>query len=135
MPPVCIAAFLRAFPIEPRQVGARRRLDAGGLRQPRQKLLIGFARVAPHDAPQSRVGLERGGIDPDRLSLDRFAVARTCRIREHRAVGLQVDQPTSPRDRRVLGRCFVQAKTQEPAQRGESAVRHAMPRSESMPSK
>ena len=42
MMPVRVAALLRARPIQPRQIRPRRRLDARGLRQPRQKLLIHF---------------------------------------------------------------------------------------------
>ena len=37
MLPVRVAALLRARPIQPRQIRPRRRLDARGLRQPRQK--------------------------------------------------------------------------------------------------
>ena len=36
MAPVCVAALLRALPIQARQVGSRRRLDARRLREPRQ---------------------------------------------------------------------------------------------------
>ena len=51
MPPLGVAAFLGAFAIEARQIRPRRRLDARGLREPRQKLLIRLAGVAAHDAP------------------------------------------------------------------------------------
>lgn len=118
MAPILIAALLRARPIEPRQIRPRRRLDARGLRQPRQKLLIRFPRVAPHDAPQGRVGLERRGIDPDRLALDEVSGCQDLQDpREHRAMGLQVDQTARPRNRRVLGRGLRKAQPQKPAQR------------------
>ena len=131
MPPVCVAAFLRAFAIEPRQVGPRRRLDARGLREPRQKLLIRFARVAPHDAPQRRIRFERRRIDADRLSLDEVRRGQHLQDpRKHGTVGLQIDQAPRPRDRRVLGRDLVEPQAQESAEReriggspGDAALR------------
>ena len=69
MRPVVVRALLLPLPIEPRQVLARRRLDARGLRELRQKLLIALARVAPHDAAQRRVRFQRGRVDADRLAL------------------------------------------------------------------
>ena len=70
MPPVGIAALLRALAIEARQVRPCRRLDARRLCEPCQKLLIRLAGIAPDDAAQRRVRLKRRRIDPDRLPLD-----------------------------------------------------------------
>ena len=68
--PVLIRRLLLPLPIQPRQVLPRRRLDARGLREPRQKLLIGFRRVPPHDAAHRGVGFQRGRIDRDGLALE-----------------------------------------------------------------
>ena len=66
--PVFVRRLLLPLPIQPRQVLARRRLDARRLGEARQKLLIALAGVAPHDAPHRGVRLERGGVDRDRLA-------------------------------------------------------------------
>ena len=108
--------------MEPRQIGSRRRLNARGLRQPRQKLLIRFTRVAPHHAAQRRGGFERRSIEPDRLALDEIGGRQDLQDpREHRAMRLR---------RRV--RDIVECSG---GVSNESAVRHAMPCSESIPSK
>jgi hypothetical protein len=51
MSPLRVSTFLGTLPIEPREVRARRCLDARCLRQARQEVLIRFPRVTPHDAP------------------------------------------------------------------------------------
>jgi len=59
-----------------------------------------FTRVTPDNAPQGGVGLERGGVDADRLPFNEIRGGRHLQDpREHRAVGLQIDQATRPRDR------------------------------------
>jgi hypothetical protein len=54
----------------PREIGTRRCLNARGLRQLRQEVLIALARVAPHDAAQRGIRLQRRRIDADGLALD-----------------------------------------------------------------
>ena len=44
--PIVVRALLLPLPIEPRQIRARRRLDARGLRQLREEVLIALASVA-----------------------------------------------------------------------------------------
>ena len=118
MLPVRVAALLRARPIQPRQIRPRRRLDARGLRQPRQTLLIRFARIPPHDAPQGRIGLERRGINPNGVALDQIRSRQHLQDpREDGPMRLHVDQPARPRDRRMLGRRFVEVQSQEAAER------------------
>ena len=135
--PVFVRGLLLALPIEPRQVLARRRLDARRLREPRQKLLIALPGVAPHDAPHRGVRLERGRVDRDRLALEQPGLDEPLlHPREDGAVRLQIDQAPRPRNRRMIGRGLVHGRAAEncgpPASR---VARHAMPRSESMPSK
>jgi hypothetical protein len=77
MPPLDVAAFLRALSIEPRQIGPRRRLDARSLRQSRQKLVLRLPRIASHDAAQGRVRLHVVASTPMVFPLMRAAVART----------------------------------------------------------
>jgi hypothetical protein len=118
MPPLGIAAFLRALAIEPRQIRPRRRLDARRLRQSRQKLPVRLARIAAHDAPQRRVRLQRGRIDSDGLSLDEFGGGQDLQDpREDRAVRLHIDQTPCPRDRGVLGRRLIETQAEEASQR------------------
>ena len=115
MPPLGIAAFLRTLAIESSQIGAGGCLDARGLRETRQKLLVRLARIPSHDAPQRRVRLQRGRIDPDRLPLDEIRRRQDLQDpREDRAVCLQIDEAPRPRDRRVFRRDFVQAQAQKP---------------------
>jgi hypothetical protein len=47
----------------------------------------------------------------------------------------EIDQPPRARDRRVIGRRLVQPDAEKIANASESAARHAMPGSESIPSK
>ena len=72
MRPVVVRALLLPLPVEPRQILARRRLDARGLRQRRQKILIAFARVPPDDAAQGRVRFQRRGVHADRRALQQL---------------------------------------------------------------
>jgi hypothetical protein len=98
MGPIVVRALLLPFPIDPRQVGAGWRLDARRLRELRQEILIALPGVAPHDAAQRRVGLQRRRVNADGLALhqsrigeslqhpgeDRFVVSRSIkrRVRE-----------------------------------------------------
>ena len=77
MAPVVIRAFLLPLPIDSRQIGARRRPDAGGLGERRQKLLIALAAVASDDAPQGGVRFQRRGIHADRLAFDQVGRTET----------------------------------------------------------
>ena len=116
--PLGVAPFLRALPIEPCQIGTAGRLDARRLRESRQKLLIRFARVASHDAPQRGIGLERRRVDADRLAVDE--IRRRQHLQDpgkHRAVRLQIDQPTRPRNRRVLRWRLIEAEAEKAAER------------------
>src|SRR5688572_25338875 len=53
-----------------REVSTRRGLDARGLRQLCQDVLIALARVAPHNAAQYRICLQRRRIDANGCALD-----------------------------------------------------------------
>ena len=118
MGPVVVRALLLPLPIEPRQIRARRRLDARGLRQLRQEVLIALARVAPHDAAQRRVGLQRRRVDADRLALDQARVRQPLQHpREDGLVRLEIDQATRARDRRMVRRRLRQHQPEKLAQR------------------
>ena len=117
MPPVGVAALLRAGPIQPRQIRPRRRCDARCRREPREKLLIGLARVASHDAPQGGVRRQGRGINADRLAPDQVGGCQHLQDPgEDRAGRLHIDQPAGSRNRRVLGRRFVETQAEEAAQ-------------------
>ena len=64
--PVRVRALLLAGPVEPGQLGARRRREAERLGQPGQKCVVALTRIPPHDAPHRRIGFQRRGIDADR---------------------------------------------------------------------
>ena len=59
-----------ALPIQTRQIRTRRRLDARGLRELRQEVQLALTRVAPYDAAQRRIRLQRRCIDADGLAFD-----------------------------------------------------------------
>ena len=114
--PVVVRPFLLPLPIEPGQLGAGRRCDAGGLRQPGQPGVVGLAGLPPHDAPHRRVGFQRRRIDADRVPLDELRVGQPLQHpREHRLVRLEVDQATGPRQRRVIRRRLGQRQIQKRA--------------------
>ena len=116
--PVVVRGSLLARPVQARQVFTRRGLDARRLREPRQKLRIGFRGIASHDAAHGRVGLERGRIDRDGLALEQSRLDQPLLDpREDRAMGLQIDRASRARDRRVIGGRLVQRETQERADR------------------
>jgi hypothetical protein len=118
MGPVVIRALLLPFPIDPRQVGARRRPDARGLGERSQKLLIALAAVSSHDASQRRIRFQRGGVDTDRLAFDQASRTETLQDpRKHGAMRFERDQPACPRNRRVVRWRLVEADAQTIAQR------------------
>jgi hypothetical protein len=128
MRPVVIRARLLPFPIDPRQIGARRRPDARGYGELRQKLLVALAAVSPDDAAQRCVGFKRRGVDADRLAFDQ--AGRTQALQhpgEDGAMGFEIDQPTRARNRRVVWRRVFQTDGQKVAQceRGCRAPRDA----------
>ena len=117
MPPVGVAALFRAGPIQPRQIRPRRRHDARRLREPREKRLIGLARVASSDASQGGVRLQGRGINADRLAPDQICGRQHLEDPgEDRSVRLHIDQPAGSLNRRVLGRRFVETQAEEAAQ-------------------
>jgi hypothetical protein len=77
--------------VDERQVRARRRLDARGLRQFRQEVLVTLARVAPDDAAQRRVGLQRRRVDADRFAADQSGIRQSLQYPgEDRLVRLEI---------------------------------------------
>ena len=128
--PLLVRRLLLALLVHPCQVLARRGLDPRGRGEPGQKRLIALAGVAPHDAAHRGVRLERGGIDRHGLPLEQSRLDESLlHPREDGAVRLDIDQAPRPRDRRMIGRGVLLRTA------NESVARHAIPRSESMPSK
>ena len=108
----------RTFPIEPRQVSPRGRLDAGGLRQRRQELLVALAGIATDDVPQRRVGFERRRVDGDRLAFDQAGLAESLQHpRENGAMCFEINQPTRAGDRRMVWWRVFEPHAQKVAQR------------------
>ena len=104
---------------------------------PRQKRLIAFRRVAPHDAAHRGVRFERGRVDRDRFPREQPGFDEALlHPGEDRAVRLQVDQAPRPRNRRMIRRRLLHARSRRKLRiASESVARQAIPRSESMPSK
>jgi hypothetical protein len=76
-----------------------------GLSQLGQEIVIALARVAPHDAAQRRIGLQRRRIDADGLALDQAGVGESLQHRgQDVLVRLEIDQATRARHRRVIAR-------------------------------
>ena len=116
--PVLVGPFVFALFVQLGQLLAARRLDPRLRRQPPQKLFVGLAAVAPHDRAQRRVGLQRGGIDRDRAGFQQTLLGEQPQHpSEHFAVRFDVDQPARARDRRMIGRGFVEFDGEKAPQR------------------
>ena len=114
--PVRVRALLLAGPVEPGQLGARRRREAGRLGQPGQKCVVALARIPPHDAPHRRIGFQRRGIDAHRAPHHQRGVGQSLQHPgKHRLVGLEVNQATGARQRRVIRRGLVEGEVQKRA--------------------
>ena len=114
MRPVVVGPFLRALPVEPRQLRSGRGGDARRLREPGQPRLIGFARVPAHDGPHRGVRFKRRRVDPNRLPLYQVGVRQPLQDpREDCLVRLDVNQPARARQRRMVRRRLVQREVQE----------------------
>ena len=95
MRPVVIRALLLAFPIDPRQVGARGCSNARRVDELRQKLLIALAAVSPNDAAQCRVGFQRRRVNADRLPLHQAGRAQALeQPSKDGPMRFEIDQPT-----------------------------------------
>jgi hypothetical protein len=101
-----------------RQILPRRRLDARGLRELRQEVLIALTGVAPDDAAQRRIRLQRRRIDADGLALHQTRVGELLQHPgEDRLVGLEINQAARARNRRMVGRRLGQHQPEKFAQR------------------
>ena len=112
--PVPVGCLLLPLAIEAGQHLARWCRDPRRLGEPRQIGLIVFPCIAAHDAPHRRVGFQGRGIDRDRAPLQE---ASDCEAlldpRKHRSMGLNIDQPTGTRDRRVVRRVILEPEPQK----------------------
>src|SRR5205807_8462973 len=136
MGPVVVRALLLAFPIDPRQVGTRRRPNARHLGKIREKLLVVLAAVLPHNAAQRRVRFKRRRVNADRLALHQ--TGRTQALQHPGKDGVVVSRSIKRRVRAMVewsGGASSRATPRKSRKAKESAARHAMPRSESIPSK
>ena len=112
--PVVVRALLRAGPVEPGQLGARRGREAGRLGQPGQKRVVALARIPPHNAPHRRIGVQRRGIDPHRAPHHQRGVGQSLQHPgQHCLMGLEVNQATGARQRRVVRRGLVEGDVQK----------------------
>src|SRR5207245_10068807 len=136
MRPVVVRALVLAFPIDPRQVGTRRRPNARRLGKIRQKLLVALAAVSPYDAAQRRVRSSVVASTPIVLPFTKPAVLRHCntQVKTARCVSRSIKR----RVREMVewsGGASSRPSPRKSRKAKESAARHAMPRSESIPSK
>ena len=134
--PVCVRGLLLPLPIQSRQTLARGRLDPRGRRETRQKRLVALAGVPADDAAHRRVRLERRGVNRDGLTRQPAGLDESLlHPRKDGPVRLQIDQAPRARHRRMIGWRLVHGHRRKRRTANESVARHAIPRSESMPSK
>ena len=134
--PVIVGPLPRPLPVQLRQIRTARRLDPRRLGQALQEQLVSLPRVPPHDRPHRRVPLQRRRVDPQRLAAQKPALLQQLQHPgEHRLVRLHRQAPPRPRHRRVVRRVLVQLVAQKLPQRQRLAHRHAIPRSEPIPSR
>jgi hypothetical protein len=92
--PLLVRRLLLAFAVQSRQVFSRRCLDARLLGEARQRRLIVFSRIPPHDAAHRRIRLERCRVDGHGLALEQSCLSEPlldpCK---DGSMGLEIDQP------------------------------------------
>ena len=116
--PLLIRRLLLPLAIQPRQVLTCRRLDTRGLREPCQKLVIGFLRVPPYDAAHRGVGFQSGRVDRDGLALQEPDLDQPLlHPGEYRPMRLHVDQAPGPRNGRVIGGRLMERQAHEATDR------------------
>ena len=112
------SSLLLSLTIQTRQISACRRADPRRLSQPRQKLFIVFAGVTADDTAQGRIRFQRRRVDPDDCPFHQAGSGQALQHpSEDRAMRLQINQPTRPRNRRVVRRRLIQPDTERVAQR------------------
>ena len=116
--PVLIGAFLWALLVDPGQILSRRRSDARGFGQLREKLVVTLARVPAHDAAHGGIGIQHRGVDAQRLPLQQFRFGQHLQHPvEDLLMRLVIHQPARARHTRMIGRALVQLVAEEVPQR------------------
>ena len=114
--PVFVRRLLPALAIQPRQGLTCRRLDPRGLGEPRQERLIALAGVTAHDAPHRGIGFQRRRVDRNRAAVQQASRDQSLLDpRKDGSMRVDIDQPASARDRRVVRRRLLEAESHEPA--------------------
>src|SRR5277367_1668527 len=115
--PLLVRGALLALAVQPRQVFAGRRREAGSLRQSAQKLLVTLPRLAPHDRTHGRVGFQGRRIDGNPLTFEQPAISQYAQHpAEDFPMRVQIDQPPGARNRRVIRRVLVQTNAHKTPQ-------------------
>jgi hypothetical protein len=87
------------------------------LREFCQEVLIALAGIAPHDAAQGGVSLQRRRINADGLALDQARIGQALQHPgEDRLVRLEINQATSAGNRRMVRRRVRQHQAEKLAQ-------------------
>ncbi len=95
---VVVRPLLLPLPVDAGEIGACGGLDARGLRQLGQEVLIALPGVATHDAAQRGIRLQRRRVNPDRLPLHQAGVGQALQHPgEDGLVRLQIDRATRAR--------------------------------------
>ena len=112
--PVPVRQRLLALAVKALAFGRRRLLDAFGLHQLRDVLVVAGPVVPPHDRFQRRVGFQRRGVHSQVLAAQQPCARHPLQHPpEHRLVRPQVHQPPCLGQRRVVRRLLLQAQAQE----------------------
>ena len=72
MLPFVVRPLLLSLPVQLGQLLPRRRLDPALFRQTRQKLVVLFARLTPHNRTQRCIRFQCRRIHPDRIALQQI---------------------------------------------------------------
>ena len=129
MRPVIVGSLLRALAIQLRQLLTRGCLNAALSRQPREELVVSPSAIAPHDGSKRRVSFQRRRVYADRGPLQQFLFGQHLKHPLKHCL-MRLDKIAE-----WSGTLSSSAMRTNDRIDKLSLARHAIPRSESIPSK
>ena len=93
--PFVVGPFLLPLPVQLGQLCPRGRLDPALQGQARQKLVVLFSGVAPHDRAQRGIGFQRGRVHPDGGALQQIPLGQNSQHPlKHGLMRFHIDEPS-----------------------------------------